>query len=119
MSDTAKAVLFTRTADGQTFTDEFTTDAGYEDPHLQCERTRAAVGEDFPDAIFAIGMNFAARQIMADRRMREMGLPVVAGEDNPVSRRRAEIRAEIFDSEDVIRVDRASEKLLSGEWKIR
>lgn len=70
----AKAALFTLTADGETFTDEFSSDAGYEDPQLQCERTRAAVGEDFPDAIFAIGMNDEARNIMVDRRMREMGL---------------------------------------------
>lgn len=78
----AKAVLFTQTADGQTFADEFTTDAGYEDPHLQCERTRAAVEGDFPGAIFAIGMNFEARNIMAARRMRAMGLEQVAAEED-------------------------------------
>lgn len=69
----AKAVLFTHTADGRTFADAYAAEDGYEDPQLQCERTRAAVGDDFPGAIFSIGMNDEAREIMARRRMKAMG----------------------------------------------
>ncbi len=71
----AKAVLFTYTASGKTFTDAYEAPE-YPDPQLMCERTRAAVGDDFPDAIFSIGMNEEARKIMSDRRMKEMGLTV-------------------------------------------
>lgn len=68
----AKAVLFTYTAKGKTFTDAFEAPK-YEDPQLMCEQMREAVGDDFPGAIFSIGMNKAARDIMATRRMRQMG----------------------------------------------
>lgn len=66
------AVLFTYTADGKTFTDAY-SEADYPDPQLQCERMRAAVGDDFPDAIFSIGMNDRARDLMTNRRMADMG----------------------------------------------
>lgn len=43
------------------------------DPQLAAERMRAAVGDDFPNAVWAIGVNEPARDIMTNRRMREMG----------------------------------------------
>lgn len=72
MAANAKAVLFTHTSDGQLFADAYEAPE-YEDPQLMCERMQNAVGDDFPDAIFSIGMNEEARRIMTNRRMREMG----------------------------------------------
>ena len=69
----AKAVLFVHTSEGKLFAEVYTTDDGFEDPQLQCEAMKASVQDDFPDAIFSIGLNEEARQIMTRRRMRAMG----------------------------------------------
>lgn len=71
----AKAVLFTYTEDGQTFTDAYCEADGIPDPQLLCEHVQAAVEEDFPGALFAVALNERAREIMKNRRMREMGFP--------------------------------------------
>jgi len=46
------------------------------DPEFQAELTRSAVGDDYPNAVWAIGVNEAAREIMGNRRMRAMGFDV-------------------------------------------
>ena len=73
MQEQAVAVLFTYTTDGQTFTDAYREEDGIPDPQLMCERMQAAVGDDFPGALFAVALNERARDIMTNRRMREMG----------------------------------------------
>jgi hypothetical protein len=72
MAELGIAVLFTYTAEGKSFTDAY-SEADYADPQLQAERMRSAVGDDFPGAIFSIGMNERARDIMTNRRMADMG----------------------------------------------
>lgn len=43
------------------------------DPVRRCERLKSACEDDFPGAIWSIGMDEDARDIMATTRMREMG----------------------------------------------
>ena len=44
-----------------------------EDPVRRCENLKAACEDDFPGAIWSIGLDEEARDIMASTRMREMG----------------------------------------------
>lgn len=74
MTEEGKAVLFILLPDGRTTTDVFLeSESDLYDPEDQCERTLASVGDDFPGMMYAIAMNDRARELMKNRRMREMG----------------------------------------------
>ncbi|WNM67712.1 hypothetical protein SEA_LITTLEFORTUNE_9 [Microbacterium phage LittleFortune] len=69
----ARAVLFMwNPATGQTTTDVYETPT-VEDPVRRAENIRRSCEDDFPGAVWAIGMDDEARDIMTSTRMREMG----------------------------------------------
>ncbi|AXH70122.1 hypothetical protein HOT74_gp09 [Microbacterium phage KaiHaiDragon] len=69
----ARAVLFMfNPATGRTSTDVWETPE-VADPVRRAENVRRSCESDFPGAVWAIGMDEEARDIMATTRMREMG----------------------------------------------
>lgn len=69
---TAKAVLFCYTAEGRVFADEFTPPR-FPDPVRAAENLKRSIVDDLPGALWSIGLNEEARDIMTNTRMREMG----------------------------------------------
>jgi hypothetical protein len=69
----AIAVLFMyNPKNGKTSTDVFETPT-HPDPVRSAENLREACRDDFPGAIWSLGMDEEARIIMTNTRMREMG----------------------------------------------
>lgn len=69
----ATAVLFMHDPKtGQTTTDVYAT-PDVENPVLRAENIKRSCEDDFPGAIWSIGMDDEARDIMAAHRMQQMG----------------------------------------------
>jgi len=69
----ARAVLFMYNPEtGKTTSDVFTTPE-YPDPVRQAEALKASCVDDFPGALWGLGLDEEARDIMTNTRMREMG----------------------------------------------
>jgi hypothetical protein len=57
---------------GKTCTDVFEGVENGRDPAQRAELMKAAAGDDFPGALWALSVDDEAREAMADRRMRAM-----------------------------------------------
>lgn len=69
----ATAVLFMWDPKTQKTTSDVFTTPEYPDPVRQAELLKSACEDDFPGAIWSIGLDEEARDIMTNTRMREMG----------------------------------------------
>lgn len=72
-TEPGKAVLFIHTKSGMTFAEEFLEGDSDRDPQLRAELLWEGIKDDFPGALSAIALNDRARDLMANRRMAEMG----------------------------------------------
>lgn len=67
------AILFSAEPDGEHSCDTFRESDSEHDPVLRAEALRASCEDDFPGRLWGIAMNGRARELMADRRMRQWG----------------------------------------------
>jgi hypothetical protein len=72
-TEVGKAVLFIQQASGKVNVDEFLEDESGRDPYHRALGLWRSCEDDFPGAIWSIGMNDRARDLMAEANMHAMG----------------------------------------------